>query len=74
MPTIEVPLGEFLPAFPKQNNPGCIVANNCVPAEGGYAPFFSADEKATTVTQSGGGTASTFLAPVLGAQLFFRND
>jgi len=35
MPTIEVPLGEFLPAFQKQNKPGCVVANNCVPAEGG---------------------------------------
>ena len=74
MPVIEVPLGEFLPAFPKQNNPGCIVANNCIPAEGGYAPFFGADERATTVTQSGGGTASTFLGPVRGATLFFRND
>lgn len=74
MPTIEVPLGEFLPAFPKQNNPGCIVANNCVPAEGGYAPFFSAAIKATTVTRPDASTASTFLAPVLGAALFFRND
>lgn len=74
MPTIEVPLGEFLPAFPKQNNPGCIVANNCVPAEGGYAPFFAASVKTTTVTRSDASTASTFLAPVLGANLFFRND
>lgn len=74
MPTIEVPLGEFLPAFPKQNNPGCIVANNCIPAEGGYSPFPAAATKATTVTRSDASTASTFLAPVLGAQLFFRND
>ncbi len=74
MPTIEVPLGEFLPAFPKQNNPGCIVANNCVPAEGGYAPLFSPDERATTVTRPDTSTASTFLGPVLGASLFFRND
>jgi len=74
MPTIEVPLGEFLPAFPKQNNPGCVVANNCVPAEGGYAPFFAPTERATTVTRSGGGTDSTFLGPVRGANLFFRND
>lgn len=74
MATIEVPLGEFLPASPKQNNPGCIVANNCVPAEGGYAPFLSATEKATTVTRSDASTASTFLGPVLGAALFFRND
>ena len=74
MAVIEAQIGEFLPAFPKQNNPGCIVANNCIPAEGGYAPFFGADERATTVTQSGGGTASTFLGPVRGATLFFRND
>lgn len=74
MATIEVPLGEFLPVSPKQNNPGCIVANNCVPAEGGYAPFASAAEKATTVTRSDASTASTFLGPVLGASLFFRND
>lgn len=74
MPTIEVPFGEFLPAFPKQNNPGCIVANNCVPAEGGYSPFYGPEESPTTVTRSGGGTASTFLSPVKGAQLFFRND
>lgn len=74
MPTIEVPIGEFLPAFPKQNNPGCIVANNCIPAEGGYSPFFSAALKPTTVTRPDASTASTFQAPVRGANLYFRND
>lgn len=74
MPVIEVKLGEFLPAFPKQNNPGCVVANNCVPAEGGYAPFNGPTVRATTVTRSGGGTDSTFLGPVRGANLFFRSN
>lgn len=74
MPTIEVPLGEFLPAFPKQNNPGCVVANNCVPAEGGYAPFFGPQLSATTVTRPDASTESTFLGPVLGAANLFRND
>lgn len=74
MPTIEVPLGEFLPAFPKQNNPGCIVANNCIPAEGGYSPLFGPSEAATTVTRPDASTEATFLGPVIGAQLFFRND
>ena len=74
MPTIEVPIGEFLPAFPKQNNPGCIVANNCIPAEGGYSPLAGPAVSATTVTRSGGGTESTFLGPVRGASLVFRND
>jgi hypothetical protein len=74
MPTIEVPIGEFLPAFPKQNNPGCIVANNCIPAEGGYGPMLSPSAATVTVTRSGGGTASTFLGPVRGASLLFRND
>jgi hypothetical protein len=74
MPVIEAQIGEFLPAFPKQNNPGCLVANNCIPAEGGYAPFLGATESATTVTQSGGGTVSTFLGPVRGAALVFRSD
>ena len=74
MPAIEVPIGEFLPAFPKQNNPGCIVANNCIPAEGGYSPLAGPAVSATTVTRSGGGTESTFLGPVRGASLVFRND
>lgn len=74
MPTIEVPLGEFLPAFPKQNNPGCVVANNCIPAEGGYAPLSAPDARPTTVTRPDTSTASTFLGPVLGANLLFRND
>lgn len=52
MPTVEVPIGEFLPASPKQNNPGCIVANNCFPAEGGYSPFAEAQTKPTTVERA----------------------
>jgi hypothetical protein len=74
MPTIEVPLGEFLPAFPKQNNPGCVVANNCIPAEGGYSPLAAVAARATAVTRPTLGVESTFLGPVLGAALFFRND
>ena len=74
MPTIEVPLGEFLPAFPKQNNPGCVVANNCIPAEGGYSPLFAASARATAVTRPNMDAETTFLGPVLGAALFFRND
>lgn len=74
MPVIEAPIGEFLPVQPKQNNPGCIVANNCIPAEGGYAPFFSPSENATTVTRDGGATESTFLGPVRGAALVFQSD
>lgn len=74
MPTVEVKLGEFLPAFPKQNNPGCLVANNCIPAEGGYAPFLAAEESATTVTRSDLSSATTFLGPVRGAASLFRNN
>lgn len=74
MPVIEAAIGEFLPAFPKQNNPGCVVANNCIPAESGYAPLYGPVLSATTVTRSGGGTQSTFLGPVRGAALAFRSD
>lgn len=74
MPVIEVPIGEFLPAFPKQNNPGCLVANNCIPADGGYSPFLGAKENVTTVTRGDLSTAGTFLGPVRGAALAFRSD
>lgn len=60
MPTIEVPLGEFLPASPKQNNPGCVVANNCYPAEGGYSPFAGAQARATEVERAPLGENSGF--------------
>lgn len=74
MPVIEAPIGEFLPALPKQNNPGCMVADNCIPAEGGYAPFYGPVLNATTVTRDGGGTESTFLGPIRGAALVFKSE
>lgn len=63
MPTVEFPLGEFLPDAPKQNNPGCVVANNCIPAEGGYKPFPQLVAASSAIN-----------GPVLGAELLFRND
>ena len=74
MAVIEAQIGEFLPAFPKQNNPGCVVANNCIPAEGGYAPMLAPVVATTTVTAGGGGTSSAFVGPVRGAALVFRSD
>ncbi len=35
----EIPLGEWLPDGPKPNNPGCLVADGCLPAPGGYKPM-----------------------------------
>lgn len=63
MGVIEIPLGEFLPAFPKPKNPGCVVANNCIPAEGGYKPF--------PALVAG---AEIFAGTCIGAELFFMND
>lgn len=35
----ELPLGAWTPDLPNFKSPGCVVANNCLPAPGGYAPF-----------------------------------
>lgn len=40
MATVDIQLGEFLPAAPSFKNPGCVVADNVIPSAGGaYSPF-----------------------------------
>lgn len=34
-----IPFGEWLPDTPNYLSPGCVVAENCKPAPGGYGPF-----------------------------------
>ena len=42
MQTVEIPFGEWLPDQPDYKNPGCLTANNTIPAPGGYGPFLGA--------------------------------
>lgn len=60
---IEIPLGEWLPDAPSYKNPGCEVADNCIPITGGYGPFNSPTSQSQTVS-----------ATVQGAQQFFDNS
>lgn len=63
MPTIEIPLGEFLPSQPTAKNPGCVIADNVIPAEGGYSHLPSPTPQAGPVS-----------GRVRGAELLFRPD
>lgn len=38
-PKVPIPYGEFLPDQPRFNNPGLIVAKNCIPHHKSYKPF-----------------------------------
>lgn len=57
---VEIPLGEWLPANPSFKNPGCEVADNCIPISGGYNSLLSATGQSETVTET-----------VMGAEQFF---
>lgn len=59
----EVEFGQWLPDQADYKNPGLVVANNCYPSSGGYAPFEGAV-----------GTEDALTAPVIGAKMFFQND
>lgn len=59
----EIPFGEFLPSAPDYKNPGCVVADNCVPVPGGYGPLRTPEL-----------SASSFTGECRGAQLFFSDD
>ncbi|UNY40283.1 putative noozle protein [Paracoccus phage vB_PmaP_KLEP18-1] len=63
MPTIDIPLGEFLPSQPTAKNPGCVIADNVIPAEGGYAPLPAPIARPETVP-----------GRVHGAELMFRPE
>jgi len=62
MPVVDIPFGEWLPSAPSFKNPGCVVADNVIPAAGGsYKPF-----PAPVVSAGADG-------PVKGAQQLFDN-
>lgn len=63
METAEIMFSEWLPTRPTYKNPGCLVANNCIPAEGGYKPL-----------QGINLGAESFEGTCMGAALFFKGD
>lgn len=63
MPIAEIALGEFLPSQPTTKNPGCVVADGVIAAEGGYSPLPMPVAKAVPV-----------VGRVRGAELLFRPE
>ena len=66
MNAVDIPFGEWLPSAPTYKNPGCLDADNTIPAPGGYAPWPA--PVAVGVKDSGD---AALTGPVRGAALFF---
>ncbi|MEL6361723.1 MAG: hypothetical protein AAFR21_11615 [Pseudomonadota bacterium] len=58
-----IPLGEWLPSAPTFENPGCEVADNCIPTTRGYGPIRSLDDTGDNTTEQ-----------VYGAQQFYDSN
>lgn len=50
MRSAEIAFGQWLPDAPDFNNPGCVVADNCIPTPGGYGPLPGFVAQGDTVT------------------------
>jgi hypothetical protein len=63
MTNVTIPFGPWLPSSPKFNNPGCVVADNCIPSTSSYKPL-----RSLSITED------EISATVLGAEQVYTNS